>query len=275
MQGRDLRQGCCKLALIGIGEREVADRLLKQRRVEKLDDIEQRQGPSPSASSAAFSAICSRSSKTSSISKSSGSTPPSWKSCQRSWSMKKGVAPASSASSAAGLPLKPWMKLAPCSTGTPRLRSVKTRPPIRSRASSTITSAPDSARLAAAERPAIPAPTTTTFSPLPAPELVAAASLGAGGDAWARARRTEDAVDRPAVAASRRSSLRRIRSGRIDRRLLLFRGQILGEKRTTAATLLGGVKRPVGNRHDRAGGCTVFRRNRNAKADADIHHRAA
>ena len=58
----------------------------------------------------------------------------------------------------------PWTNSAPCSSGAPTRgwRTVNTRPPMRSRASSTITRRPASRSSRAAAIPAAPAPTTIT-----------------------------------------------------------------------------------------------------------------
>lgn len=74
-------------------------------------------------------------------------------------------APMASASSVIGFPCVPWIHDAPMSTGTPSEASVLVRPPIRSRASSTVTRTPASASRRAAASPANPAPTIATCSP--------------------------------------------------------------------------------------------------------------
>ena len=72
----------------------------------------------------------------------------------------------------------PWIHDAPISSGTPQSRFVYTLPPMRSRASMRRTGHPASVRLRAADRPAMPAPTTSTA-------LVSGG--GAGSDAQAAA----------------------------------------------------------------------------------------
>ena len=59
---------------------------------------------------------------------------------------------------------RPCTNSAPSSMGwaIPAARSVRMRPPTRSRASSTTTRMPDSCNTRAADRPATPAPTTIT-----------------------------------------------------------------------------------------------------------------
>ena len=68
-----------------------------------------------------------------------------------------------------GLPSTPCTHEPPRSSGAPKLSSVQVRPPSRSRASSTVTLNPESCSRRAATSPAMPAPTTITRSPLPAP----------------------------------------------------------------------------------------------------------
>ena len=71
--------------------------------------------------------------------------------------------------SASGLPSTPCTHEPPRSTGAPTLVSVQTRPPTRSRASSTVTLKPESCSRRAATRPAMPAPITITRSGAPGP----------------------------------------------------------------------------------------------------------
>lgn len=61
---------------------------------------------------------------------------------------------------ALGLSVVPWIHDAAISRRTPQWRLVYTRPPMRSRVSITRTCHPASVRLRAADKPAIPAPTT-------------------------------------------------------------------------------------------------------------------
>ncbi len=70
--------------------------------------------------------------------------------------------PACDASGTTEFPRRPWIHDAPSSIGTPHERSVRMRPPTRSLASSTTTSAPRAASSAAAVAPASPAPITMT-----------------------------------------------------------------------------------------------------------------
>jgi len=69
--------------------------------------------------------------------------------------------PHSSAWRFMGLRSAQWMNSAPASKGAPRLVSVNARPPMRGRASSTMTLCPAALICLAAASPAAPAPTTT------------------------------------------------------------------------------------------------------------------
>ena len=84
----------------------------------------------------------------------------------------------SSASRVTGFPFVPSSHDAPMSTGTPRASLVSSRPPIRSRASRTITDRPRRCSTRAAMRPAAPAPMTITSAAVP----VARVAVAARGD---------------------------------------------------------------------------------------------
>ena len=71
--------------------------------------------------------------------------------------------------SANGLPSTPCTHEPPRSSGAPSESSVQVRPPMRLRASSTVTAKSGSCSSRAATRPAMPAPTTITRSPLAVP----------------------------------------------------------------------------------------------------------
>src|SRR5439155_10726087 len=70
--------------------------------------------------------------------------------------------PACSATAHSGFPSGVWIHDPPRSAAQPPRLAVCSRPPIRSRASSTTHSTPAPSRAFAAASPAIPAPTTTT-----------------------------------------------------------------------------------------------------------------
>ena len=77
--------------------------------------------------------------------------------------------PSLSHHSASGLPSTPCTHEPPRSSGAPSESSVQVRPPMRLRASSTVTAKPESCSRRAATRPAMPAPTTITRSALAVP----------------------------------------------------------------------------------------------------------
>ena len=83
-----------------------------------------------------------------------------------------------------GSPSGPWIQEAPRSTGNPRSSTVHTRPPMRSRASMTVTSSPASCRARAAPSPANPAPTTRTRRARPASSTASAAARPEADAPW-------------------------------------------------------------------------------------------